>query len=164
MKEAKELVEAGITTIAQLENEPGINMLNEKQKLGVKYYDETPKILAYTIERINEQYTKLIQEGKLNGEIDRSVLNQAYRGSSININKNPLEYLFYNRVKHGALSRPKHHDQGEGRYQVDYAHGHDTEESKDNLAANFNYFIYFFIYCLVTSIYKINVYIKSIAN
>jgi NAD-dependent DNA ligase/predicted flap endonuclease-1-like 5' DNA nuclease len=42
-KKAKELVEAGITTIAQLENKPGIDMLNDKQKLGVKYYQDIQK-------------------------------------------------------------------------------------------------------------------------
>ncbi len=42
-KKAKELVEAGIISIAQLHDEPGIDMLNEKQKLGVKYYEDIEK-------------------------------------------------------------------------------------------------------------------------
>ena len=42
-KKANELVEAGIISIAQLHDEPGIDMLNEKQKLGVKYYEDIQK-------------------------------------------------------------------------------------------------------------------------
>lgn len=42
-KKAKELVEAGIISIPQLHDEPGIDMLNEKQKLGVKYYEDIKK-------------------------------------------------------------------------------------------------------------------------
>ena len=54
-KKAEELVKKEITTIEQLKN--NLNLLNDKQKIGVKYYDDILKCIPRS--EIDDFYVKL---------------------------------------------------------------------------------------------------------
>ena len=65
-KKAEELIKKDITTISQLKE--NINMLNDKQKIGVKYYDDIIKRIPRN--EIDDFYIKLsiiFQELNING-------------------------------------------------------------------------------------------------
>jgi NAD-dependent DNA ligase/predicted flap endonuclease-1-like 5' DNA nuclease len=119
---AKELVGLGITTIEQLKQEPGLALLNEKQKLGLKYYEDIQKRIQHQeIIEFRELFKVLFDNcapktsdfeivgsfrrgAKTSGDIDIIITNKNNNKETFDI---VLDVLINNKIIIEVLSRGK---------------------------------------------------------
>lgn len=89
-------------------------------KFNVKYYDNTPLMLAYTIEKINQKYLEVVQKNQLHRLINQAVLCSPDRYP---VKQFPLEHIVWNRTYYtlDRRSQPEGYD-----YQLGYIYGHDS--------------------------------------
>ena len=89
-------------------------------KFGVEYFDKTPELLAYTIERINQRYVGIVEQNKLHEYISMGAL---YSPESYPVEDYPIEHILWNR-NYAALDwqvKPEELD-----YKISYVYGHDS--------------------------------------
>lgn len=89
-------------------------------KFEVDYHDTTAELLAYTIEKINQKYTEVVQQNRLHDYIDQNVLcNPDHYPAAMY----PIEHIVWSR-NYRAIDRSV---QPEGfDYQIGYVYGHDS--------------------------------------
>jgi hypothetical protein len=90
-------------------------------KFGVEYFDKTPELLAYTIEKINQRYVDIVEQNKLHEYIFEDAL---YAPESYPVEDYPIEHILWNR-NYAALdwqAQPEDLD-----YKISYVYGHDSK-------------------------------------
>ncbi|MCL9683732.1 Dot/Icm T4SS effector Wip [Legionella maioricensis] len=97
------------------------------QKLEVEYKDTTAVCLAQTINKINEQFQKHVQNDTVHTLYTSENMWAGYLGE--NLSDAPFEFIMWNR-RYYSLDRPKDHYD----YKINFVHGHDSEDlTKDNI-------------------------------
>jgi len=107
----------------------GLNTIKSlAQKLDVDYKDTTAVDLAETIDNINEQFQKHVQNNTVNTLYTREKMYAGYFGYS-DLSDAPFEFIMWNRLYH-HIDRPVVHS----GYNVNFVHGHDSSDpTKDNI-------------------------------
>ena len=107
----------------------GLNTIKSlAQKLDVEFKDTTAVDLARTIDNINEQFQKHVQNNTVNTLYTREKMYAGYSGYS-DLSDAPFEFIMWNRLYH-HIDRPAVHS----GYNVNFVHGHDfSDPTKDNI-------------------------------
>lgn len=98
-------------------------------KFSVSYYDESPRLLAYTIEKINQQYLGYVESNLLHTLINQEAMYgvaaniKMINGDRITTENYPLEHILWNRDYLHIKRSPTHPEYG---YAMRYIHGHDS--------------------------------------
>lgn len=99
----------------------GLNTIkNLTQKLKVEYQDATASELAQTIDKVNAQFQKHVQNNTVNTLYTRDKMFEGYCGEA-DLSDAPFEFIMWNRLYH-HINRPAVHS----GYKVNFAHGHDS--------------------------------------
>ena len=108
----------------------GLNTIKSlAQKLKVEYKDATASELAQTIDSINVQFQKHVQNNTVNTLYAREKMCEGYYSIHYNLSDAPLEFIMWNRLYH-HIDRPAVHS----GYNVNFVHGHDSSDpTKDNI-------------------------------
>lgn len=96
--------------------------------LEIPYFDQTPLLLAYTIEQINQKYLSYVKNNQLGLLVNKEKLSKLASGMSLPVESCPLEFLLwsrdYKRINR-VMNHPDHH------YSLRYVHGHDSSGPKN---------------------------------
>jgi hypothetical protein len=108
----------------------GLNTIKSlAQKLKVEYKDATASELAQTIDSINVQFQKHVQNNTVNTLYAREKMYEGYYSINSDLSDAPLEFIMWNRLYHHIDRLAVH-----SGYNVNFVHGHDSSDpTKDNI-------------------------------
>ena len=106
----------------------GLNTIKSlAQQQGVAYNDKTAVELAQTIDTLNRQFQKHVQDNTVHTLYQFNHMRDGYAGY-LSCDA-PFEFIMWNR-QYDILERPV----SQGGYQLNFVHGHDPQEkTRDNI-------------------------------
>lgn len=96
--------------------------------MKINYLDSSAEELAKTIDNINIEFQKFVQENKVNTLYTRSIMNKGY-SAVCDLRDSPFECIMWNRsYGDDFITRPAQ----KNSYKLYFVHGHDSDDDTTN--------------------------------